>query len=177
MFRDTNTSKIQDLNEKSQKLELLVERFTSRLRQRQTEGIPIEVQFFYETLKTKGVLVGVTPNYTYRHWLKPQVVPEASARLLGFESHASIHANHSDLCKYSESEDEGYKSVSSAILRLSEIQRKGKSSTTVSFIPFTFMIQLCLHQKAQTNNWNNYGHTKVSLQAGVVNVQGGQHFH
>jgi len=67
VFRDTNTSKIQDLNEKSQKLELLVERFTSRLRQRQTEGIPIEVQFFYETLKTKGVLVGVTPNYTYRH--------------------------------------------------------------------------------------------------------------
>lgn len=62
VFRDTNSSKIQDLNEKSKKLELLVERFTSRLRQRQTEGNPIEVQFFYETLKTKGVLVSLTRN-------------------------------------------------------------------------------------------------------------------
>ena len=57
VFHSTNAKKIHDLKEKSEKLEILVEAFASRLRQRLSDGKELGVYFFCETLTTHGILV------------------------------------------------------------------------------------------------------------------------
>jgi pimeloyl-ACP methyl ester carboxylesterase len=143
VFCSTNTKKIHDLKETSEKLGLLVESFASRLHQRLAAGEGVEVQFFYETLKTHGVLI----------------VPESNARIIGYGAHASIHANHIDMCKFSSEKDEGYKSVSAAIRKLVKMEKK--------------------HPKpiATTYTWNNSDNAKIGQQVGTQNVSGGLHFH
>lgn len=114
VFVNTNSSKIDDLNEKSKKLESLVDHFASRLRQRIVEGKPVEIQFFVETLKTSGVLV----------------VPESNARIPGYESWTSMHANHINMCKYSDPSDEGYKSLSGVIKKFADLKRPSPQPMT-----------------------------------------------
>jgi hypothetical protein len=60
-------------------------------------------------------------------------VPESNARIMGFQNFASIHANHIDMCKFSKASDEGYKSVSAAIKKFSEIKQAGKASVSHRF--------------------------------------------
>lgn len=59
LFHNTNPRKISDLKERSEKLEILVEAFARRLRQRLSEGKELGVFFFSETLPTHGVLVRI----------------------------------------------------------------------------------------------------------------------
>ena len=56
-FLETNTKKIKDLQEDSDKLKTLAEAFPSVLRKRDIKGPRIGIAFFVETLKYRGVLV------------------------------------------------------------------------------------------------------------------------
>lgn len=49
-----------------------------------------------------------------------KVVPENNAKIIGYGDHASIHANHSEICKFASEHEEGYKSVLAAIKKLAE---------------------------------------------------------
>lgn len=143
VFHSTNAKKIHDLKERSEKLEVLVEAFANRLRQRLSDGKELGVYFFCETLTTHSVLV----------------VPENNAKIIGYGDQASIHANHSDMCKFASRDDEGYKSVLAAIKKIVEKE-------TAEGPP----------KNAMTNIWNNSGSTKVGQQVGQQNVSGGLHF-
>lgn len=48
------------------------------------------------------------------------MVPESNAKIIGYGDQASIYANHSDMCKFANKDDEGYKSVLAAIKKFVE---------------------------------------------------------
>ncbi|RDW66546.1 hypothetical protein BP6252_10181 [Coleophoma cylindrospora] len=142
VFHNTNSRKINDLKERSEKLEILVEAFARRLRQRLSEGKELGVFFFSETLPIHGHVI----------------VPESNAKIIGYGDHASIHANHSEICKFASEHEEGYKSVLAAIKKLADKATEIKTKDSI------------------TNIWNNNDNTKVGQQVGQQNVSGDLNF-
>jgi hypothetical protein len=53
----THTQKVKDIEQKSEKLQILAESFSSALRQRIKDNREIQVAFFHETKRLYGVLV------------------------------------------------------------------------------------------------------------------------
>ncbi|KAL2193432.1 hypothetical protein P885DRAFT_45295 [Corynascus similis CBS 632.67] len=117
VLHKTHTQKVKDLEQKSEKLRILAESFASALNQRIRENQEIRVAFFHETKKYLGVLV----------------VPELNSRIPGFGDHASINANHSEMCKFSDPEDPGYQSVVAAIRKMAaDLDGKGPDTSAHS---------------------------------------------
>ncbi|KAK4248315.1 Alpha/Beta hydrolase protein [Corynascus novoguineensis] len=117
VLHKTHTQKVKDLEQKSEKLRILAESFASALNQRIRENQEIRVAFFHETKKYLGVLV----------------VPELNSRIPGFGDHASINANHSEMCKFSNPEDPGYQSVVAAIRKMAaDLDGKGPDASAHS---------------------------------------------
>lgn len=110
---EQSSSKVRDLQEKSEKLKILAEAFPEVLRKRDIEGPRIGVAFFIETLKHKGLLI----------------VEKDSAWIPRRGDHASIYShrphNH---CKFESNRDEGYGSVLGAIKKFAEMKTKGERS-------------------------------------------------
>ncbi|KFH47803.1 Protein SERAC1-like protein [Hapsidospora chrysogenum ATCC 11550] len=103
VLHKTDTQKVKDLDQKSEKLKILAESFASALHQRIRDTKEIRVAFFHETKKLHGVLV----------------VPEPNSRIPGFGDHASINADHSTMCKFADQDSPGYQSVLAAIKKVS----------------------------------------------------------
>ncbi|RSM04795.1 hypothetical protein CDV31_009886 [Fusarium ambrosium] len=103
IIHDTDSQKVKDLKQKSEKLQILAESFASALHQRIRDKNEIRVAFFNETKKLHGVLV----------------VPERNSWIPGFGDHASINADHSTMCKFADQDSPGYQSVLAAILKVS----------------------------------------------------------
>lgn len=104
---EQSSSKVRDLQEKSEKLKILAEAFPEVLCKRDIEGPRIGVAFFIETLKHKGLLI----------------VEEDSAWIPRRGDHASIRADHTTICKF-----EGYGSVLGAIKKFAEMKAKEERS-------------------------------------------------
>ncbi|RSL58869.1 hypothetical protein CEP54_007590 [Fusarium duplospermum] len=103
IIHETDSQKVKDLKQKSEKLQILAESFASALHQRIRDNNEIRVAFFNETKKLHGVLV----------------VPERNSWIPGFGDHASINADHSTMCKFADQDSPGYQSVLAAILKVS----------------------------------------------------------
>ena len=58
VIHETDTQKIKDLDQKSDKLKILAESFATTLHQRIRDNKEIRVSFFHETKKLHGSLVG-----------------------------------------------------------------------------------------------------------------------
>lgn len=110
-----SSSKLRDLQEKSEKLKILAEAFPEVLRKRDIEGPRIGVAFFIETLKHKGFLI----------------VEEDSAWIPGRGDHASIRADHKTICKFDSNKDEGYGSVLGAIKKFAEMKTEKEEHSDV----------------------------------------------
>lgn len=109
---EQSSSKVRDLQEKSEKLKILAEAFPKVLRKRDIEGPRIGVAFFIETLRHKGLLN----------------VEEDSAWKPRRGDHASIRADHATICKFESNRDEGYGSVLGAVKKFAEMKTKGERS-------------------------------------------------
>jgi hypothetical protein len=65
--------------------------------------------------------------------LVSKIVPELNSRLSGYSDYASINADHSAMCKFSDSDDPGYQSVVAAIRKMAAVE--SRSDDTVSNHP------------------------------------------
>lgn len=103
VFYDTNATSFTDLRLKSETLRRLGEAFPDVLRKRlESSKERIEVAFFNEQLKTHSIMV----------------VDEFSAWIPGFGEKVSIRADHSNICKFDNKDDEGYQLVMSSIKKM-----------------------------------------------------------
>lgn len=109
---EQSSSKVRDLQEKSEKLKILAEAFPEVLRKRDIEGPRIGVAFFIETLRHKGLLI----------------VEEGSAWKPRRGDHASIRADHTTIGKFESNRDERYGSVLGAVKKFAEMKTKGERS-------------------------------------------------
>ncbi|KAK2667209.1 protein of unknown function DUF676, lipase-like [Fusarium oxysporum f. sp. vasinfectum] len=99
----TDSQKVKDLEQKSEKLQILAESFASALHQRIRDKKEIRVAFFHETKKLHGFMV----------------VPERNSWIPGFADHSSINADHSSMTKFADEDSPGYQSVLAAIRKVS----------------------------------------------------------
>ncbi|KAI8716899.1 hypothetical protein NCS52_00984500 [Fusarium sp. LHS14.1] len=106
IIQGTDSQKVKDLKQKSEKLQILADSFASALHQRIRDNNEIRVAFFNETKKLHGVLVS-------------QFLSETRGYLGGFGDHASINAHHSTMCKFADQDSPVYQSVLAAILKVS----------------------------------------------------------
>ncbi|GLA42986.1 hypothetical protein AnigIFM63309_011722 [Aspergillus niger] len=114
---ESNKANISDLKSKSGTLQLLIEEFANVLRKRDNSDDSILTTFFYEQLKTQGVMV----------------VDRNSATIPGRGDMISIQADHKNICKFrSREDDEGYGLVLGALRKMMvEAPVKQKSSSPV----------------------------------------------
>ncbi|KAI1167164.1 Alpha/Beta hydrolase protein [Nemania serpens] len=113
-IHETDTRKIKDLDQKSDKLKILAESFAMTLNQRIRDNKEIRVSFFHETKSLHGSLI----------------VPEPNSRISGFGDHASINADHSAMCKFADQETQGYQSVLAAIQKVSVVLTRDGTETS-----------------------------------------------
>lgn len=114
VFYDTNAASFTDLRLKSETLRGLGEAFPDVLRKRlESSKERIEVAFFNEQLKTRSIMV----------------VDEFSAWIPGFGEKASIRADHSNICKFDNKDDEGYRLVMSSIKKMIDSAMKTETLT------------------------------------------------
>ncbi|KAH6856020.1 Alpha/Beta hydrolase protein [Chaetomium sp. MPI-CAGE-AT-0009] len=102
ILHKTHSQKVKDLQQKSEKLQILAESFASVLHQRIRNDKEIRVAFFHEMKKMYGVMI----------------VPELNSRIPGFGDHASINADHSVMCKFPGLDDPGYQNVAAMIKKV-----------------------------------------------------------
>ncbi|OJJ68325.1 hypothetical protein ASPBRDRAFT_134181 [Aspergillus brasiliensis CBS 101740] len=114
---ESNKANISDLKSKSDTLQHLIEEFANVLRKRDNTDDSILTTFFYEQLKTQGVMV----------------VDRNSATIPGRGDMISIQADHKNICKFrSRDDDEGYGLVLGALRKMMiEVPVKQKSSSPV----------------------------------------------
>ncbi|KAK3172720.1 hypothetical protein OEA41_006044 [Lepraria neglecta] len=105
-FSETNTNKLRDLRENSDKLKMLAEAFPGIHRKRYDKGEIIGVAFFFETLRLHKILI----------------VEEDSAWIPGVGDKESIRADHTSICKFSTRENEGYKAVVGKIKKFADLK-------------------------------------------------------
>ena len=137
ILHQTHTQKVKDLEQKSEKLRILAESFSSALHQRIRADKEVRVAFFHETKKLRGLLVSFLMTSKMCRLpviLTPilKIVPELNARLPGFGDHASIDGDHSAICKFGDQEDPGYQSVVAAIRKMATADSESRPSGTVS---------------------------------------------
>ncbi|KAI0861761.1 hypothetical protein F4860DRAFT_474984 [Xylaria cubensis] len=106
VLKSTNTTLLEVLKTDSQLLQSIQSRFLSMVRELRENNRPFEVTCFFEELPL-GILDRV-------------VVTKASATFEGYPL-SSIHANHSDMVKFSSAEDNGFKRLSGDLLRLAKL--------------------------------------------------------
>ncbi|KAI9898909.1 hypothetical protein N3K66_005370 [Trichothecium roseum] len=100
LFTSTNEKKLEDLDERSEKLFKIGDEFLKVLWARRCGDAPIEVAFYHEELMTKRHRVSLG-----------FIVDSASAIPRGFTG-IGIQANHSGMCKFSGKEVDGFISIS-----------------------------------------------------------------
>ncbi|KAG9229223.1 Alpha/Beta hydrolase protein, partial [Amylocarpus encephaloides] len=112
VVKTTNTGLLNVLKPDSQVLARIQGDFHSMLRMSSAQGVTqLKITCFFEELPVRGV---------------GEIVPKHSAILPGYNS-IPIHANHMDMTKFPDDEDEGYLAVSTEIMRwVRAIQRGPK---------------------------------------------------
>jgi pimeloyl-ACP methyl ester carboxylesterase len=116
MYHRSQTQRVKDLEQKSEKLRRLAEPFASVLQQRMRNRSELQVAFFHETKKVHGAMV----------------VPELDSRITGFGDFAPINADHFTMCKFNHPADPGYQSVVSVIKKMVADIDNGTKDTGMS---------------------------------------------
>ncbi|UPK91511.1 hypothetical protein LCI18_002446 [Fusarium solani-melongenae] len=101
IVKSTNTSLLKILETDDKYLQSVQDRFWSMVREQQKAGRDLEVTCFFEELPLSGV---------------GKVVSKGSATLEGYNA-ISIHANHSNIVKFSSMDDNGFKRLLGELIR------------------------------------------------------------
>ncbi|KAL8889203.1 MAG: hypothetical protein Q9192_006055 [Flavoplaca navasiana] len=102
LFGDTNKVLLDDLKQGSYQLKAFSEKFPEWLRGREgAEATKVEIVCFTEEFVTGHL---------------GKIVTDESAHIKGYKV-LTLHANHQDMCKFSDKDDENYKAVMKVLLR------------------------------------------------------------
>ncbi|KAI4275684.1 MAG: hypothetical protein LQ337_003040 [Flavoplaca oasis] len=102
LFGDTNKVLLDDLKQGSYQLKAISEKFPEWLRGREgAEATKVEIVCFTEEFVTGHL---------------GKIVTDESAHIKGYKV-LTLHANHQDMCKFSDKDDENYKAVMKVLLR------------------------------------------------------------
>jgi tetratricopeptide (TPR) repeat protein len=115
LIKSTNKSLLAILQTDNQLLESIQVRFWSMVRELREGGRRLEVTCFFEELPLP---------------VAGQVVPKESATLEGYIS-VSVHANHSEMVKFSSAEDTGFRRLLGELTRWEELVKLASSSELV----------------------------------------------
>jgi len=121
---DTNASTIQDLNQRSEKLQQISIKFQLLVQSRATSSSlkPIQVACFFEAMKTKRSLLNVKKDLGF-------IVTAASATLVGYKE-VGIDADHVGMCRFYSEDQAGYKLVTGKIKEMIANLEKSNAELT-----------------------------------------------
>ncbi|KAL9002858.1 MAG: hypothetical protein Q9188_004242 [Gyalolechia gomerana] len=106
LFKTTNAELSKDLDEKSEKLAKLGKQFPALLNSRaQTPETRIDIVCFYEGLTTRLGIIDIG-----------MIVKESSACLPGYPR-TLLDANHENMCKFKDNDDDNYLRLSGLLAR------------------------------------------------------------
>ncbi|KAF2193637.1 hypothetical protein K469DRAFT_691167 [Zopfia rhizophila CBS 207.26] len=105
LIKPTNSSLVEALKPNSSTLGFIQRDFHQLLERRKQEGRPVEIVCFYEVLPV----------------IRSVVVPKGSAILHPYPAYP-LHSNHMDMTKFSDTKNDGYRTIVRELQRLSNVE-------------------------------------------------------
>ncbi|KAI6771494.1 hypothetical protein HG531_009119 [Fusarium graminearum] len=152
VVKSINKSLLKILETDNKYLESVQDRFWSMVREQQKAGRDLEITCFFEELPLSGV---------------GKVVSKDSATLESYNA-ISIHANHSNMVKFSSEDDNGFKRLLGELIRW-----ESQIRNSVAGQPRRPIEETLIHKSANSSS-NNYGSgDQLNAPGGTVNKSTG----